>query len=185
MAWVQENLDCEDEDLDNSDGESNHSNSDENNHLLGGGNDGTTIRTGTDASRSPPPVGSLAMRQAGHIKIAQRGRERQAAIKAIIAKYDTPDLILAICRFVESDNNGTITGCMHWDYTIDSLPSLFYILEIWTSFHITLPGIDEFCPAEFRTIHCKPRGATAAQFDPVLVLVHPTAVGIHSAYRSV
>jgi hypothetical protein len=47
-----------------------------------------------------------------------------------------------------------------------------------------LPRINEFYPTETETIRCRPQGKTAAQFDPVLVVVQPSVTDIHSVYNS-
>ena len=71
VAWVQENWDHEHEDLGNSDSDSDDPTSDECDDPDGGYN-GTMTHAGTgNAAILPAPVGSLAMHQAGHIKIAQ------------------------------------------------------------------------------------------------------------------
>ena len=143
---------------------------------------GATDPKKIDAAILCTAVGSLAMRQAGHIKIAQRAPLLQIALQSIPMEYDIPDFISALCRFLELGDNGTSSGRTRWDYTIDSVPQTFATVDVWTSFRVTLPCINEFYPTETETIQCRPQGRTAAQFDPVLVVVQPSVTNIHSAY---
>jgi hypothetical protein len=119
------------------------------------------------------------MLAAGHIKIARRGHKLQIPIQTLIVQYNIPDLISAVCRMVDLGDDGT-TMQSRWDYSLESLTSHFNVLDVWTSFQVTIPGFNEFYPPETKVVRCKPADKTTmARFQPVLVLLYPNAVGIH------
>ena len=90
-------------------------------------------------------------------------------------------LASSICHMLEPGNNGAVT--CQWEYHADMLPPSFQFLDVWTNFHLAIPGFNDFYETEYISIHCKPAGeGRVARFSPVFVEVNPSTNSIHHEY---
>lgn len=128
----------------------------------------------------------------GRIKIAIYPHQRQMNISKLARSHKIPDLHSAICRFIDSNgsNDGVARGS-RWDYTADAVPISYQDVDVWQSFRLLQPAVNDFDEPDYVTVTAKSASKLAidssgrickkqpARYTPVLVLVNPLASGIH------